>query len=160
MAKIITLNNLITLLKQFQEAHPQLNDFGFGDFADIGTSRQMKFPYMWVNVAPSTVAYNENKLIIPIMSFNIAIMDQANNQANIEKANGYESNNVAEILSDTHQILLDLIGEISRNFGKYGIVIDGDLSYEPMVDETDDSSNGWLLNITLRMQYSNCDIPR
>lgn len=159
MSKIITLNNVIKLLKQFADGHGQLNDFGFGDFADIGTSRQMQHPFMWVNVAPSTVTYNENKTILPILALQVAIMDQTNDQANTLNENGYESNNVSEILSDTLQILLDLIGEISRNFGKYGIVIDGDLSYEPMIDETDDSSNGWLLDISLKLQHSSCVIP-
>ena len=45
---IITINQLIKLFNDFSDSHLQLKDFGYGPTSEIGTTRQMNFPYLWV----------------------------------------------------------------------------------------------------------------
>ena len=61
-SKIITLNQLIQMFNDFSTDHLQLNDFGYGPTSDIGTSKNMSFPYLWVthSQASSIVDFKQN----------------------------------------------------------------------------------------------------
>jgi hypothetical protein len=45
---ITSLNQFIKYFESFVEAHDQLNDFGYGSTSEIGRSKDMQFPYLWV----------------------------------------------------------------------------------------------------------------
>lgn len=158
---IITLNQLINWFSQFQQNHFFLKDFGFGETYDIGTSRQMTFPYMWVTLNDdNNIATGSNiKSAIPDLSFSIMFMDKINIQENYLDTNGFPSDNSQEILSDTLQYLQDFITYIQQNWGQYGVFISQDINFYPVVDETPDKATGMLARVVLRTRQVNCIIP-
>lgn len=156
---IISLNQIIDLFKDFADRHYFINDFGYGPTSDIGTTRQMEMPYMWVTTSQNSVIRATNKTAIPDLSFTVLFMDKTNIQENYLEENGVNSNNVQEILSDMLQCLQDFITEIQVNFGNYGIMLLDDINCYPAVDETQDSVNGWVGEFTIRTKHSNCILP-
>jgi hypothetical protein len=82
-----------------------------------------------------------------------------NNQPNYLDANGFQSDNSQEILSDTLQCLQDLITYIQNEWQKYGVLISQDVSFYPAVDETTDKATGIVARIVLRTRQVNCIIP-
>lgn len=157
---ITTINQLIEEFKLFSEAHFQLKDFGYGPTSDIGVSRQMDFPYLWItHRTPSTITVG-NRIQIPDMVLTFIIVDQINNQDNYLDINGVNSDNQQEILSDTFQIVQDLINYISQNLGSRGIqLVDNAVNIEPTFDDTDDRVTGWVIDLTLKLKHLNCITP-
>ena len=158
---IITLNQLISWFQSFQERHYFLKDFGFGEPYDIGTSRQMDFPYMWMTLNDDSVipVASNNKTAIPEISFSVLFMDKINDQENYLDTNGFPSNNSQEILSDCVQYLQDLITEIQSYWHQYGVLFSQDVSFFPVIDETQDKATGINARIVLRLKQVNCIIP-
>lgn len=158
---IITLNQLIKYFNTFQQNHFFLKDFGFGEPYDIGTSRQMDSPYMWITMnEDNTIATGSNvRSAIPDLSFTVMFMDKINDQENYLNTNGFQSDNSAEILSDCIQYLQDLVTTIQNKWGQYGVLISQDVSFYPAVDETTDKSTGIVGRIVLRTRQVNCIIP-
>jgi len=161
IASIVSINQLITWFQTFQENHYFLKDFGFGETYDIGTSRQMTFPYLWVTLNDdNNIATGSNvKSAIPDISFSVMFMDKINIQENYLDTNGFPSDNSQEILSDTLQCLQDLITYIQTNWSQYGVMISQDTSFFPVIDETPDKATGILARIVLRTRQVNCVIP-
>jgi len=157
---IITLNQIVKLMKDFSTDHPQLNDFGFGQTSEIGTSRQMDMAYMWATFeTDSLFSISPNKSIIPELNFTIIFADKVNNQVNFSNSVGEDSNNGLEVLSDMYQVAQDFIMTAVINWGQYGISIPSDVSVFPVQDETDDAVNGFGIRVTFRLKYLNCEIP-
>ena len=156
---IISLNQIINLFKSFSEVHYFIKDFGYGPTSDIGTSRQMGFPYLWLSLDQNSTIQVMNKTAIPQYGISVLFMDKINIQKNYLDINGVDSDNSQEILSDTLQCLQDLITEIEVNWGNYGLRIDGDVSCFPAVDETTDKVCGWVAQFQLKVKHSNCITP-
>lgn len=161
ITNIITLNQIISWFNDFANRHYFLKDFGFGETYDIGTSRQMNFPYMWVSMADNSIIGTgaANKTAIPQFSFVVMFLDKINIQPNYFDTNGFNSDNSQQILSDTVQYLQDLITEIQQYWQQYGIIFAGDVSFYPIIDETPDKSTGVAANITFKLKQVNCIIP-
>lgn len=158
---IVSLNKMINWFQLFQQNHRFLNDFGFGEPYDIGTSRQMKFPYMWVTMnEDSSIATASNvRSAIPDFSFSILFMDKINIQENYLDQNGFQSDNSQEILSDCVQYMQDLITWVQQEWGQYGVLFSQDVSFYPAVDETQDKATGIVARFVLRTRQVNCVIP-
>jgi hypothetical protein len=156
---IISLNQIINLFQSFSERNYFIKDFGYGPTSDIGTSRQMDFPYMWLSLDQNSTIVIENKTAIPQYGITILFMDKINIQKNYLDINGVNSDNSQEVLSDMLQLLQDLITEIETQWGNYGLRIDGNVNCFPGVDETTDKVNGWVAQFTLRVKHSNCITP-
>jgi hypothetical protein len=161
ITNIITLNQLVSWFQDFSQRHYMLKDFGFGEPYDIGTSRQMDFPYMWATMNDdSTIATSTNiRSAIPEFSFSIMFMDKINIQENYLQTNGFNSDNSQEVLSDMVQILQDLITEIQQSWNQYGVLFSQDVSFSPVIDETPDKSVGVMARIVFRLKQVNCIIP-
>ena len=154
---IISLNQIIRLMKDFSLASVFIKDFGFGNTYDIGTSRQMLFPYMWAVPQPSTIT-NLNKTTIPVYNFSIIFADRINDEVNTFDRNGESSNNGQEILSDMFQVAQDFVTYVNANWGQYGITILETINITPTMDDTDDAVNGWVLDIQIKTKFINCEI--
>jgi hypothetical protein len=160
MSNIVTINQLINEFKTFSDNHLQLKDFGYGPTSDIGTSRKMDFPYLWVtHRTPSSIVI-QNKTQIPEIVLTFIIADQINMQENYKDINGLDSDNQQEIISDMFQIAQDLVNYISFNLGTQGVkLMDNTASLEPVFDDTDDRVTGWVIDLTLKLLYFNCATP-
>ena len=157
--RIVTLNEILDLFKAFADAHPQLRSFGYGPTSDIGTTKQMKFPYLWASHQSDSYIKIGNKTSIPELKIVLIFMDQINIQKNVEDAIGEDSDNGQEIMSDMLQVLQDCVVEIQNNYGQYGIMISEDVRVYPAFDETTDKANGWVGEFTLKLRQFNCEIP-
>ena len=161
ITNVITLNQVIKWFQLFQQNNYFLNDFGFGEPYDIGTSRQMNFPYMWVMMNEDNVIgqSGHNKTAIPELSFSIMFMDKINIQENYLDVNGFPSDNSQEILSDMLQVLQDLLTDVAQHWQTYGVFISQDVTFYPAVDETTDKATGVVARIVLKLKQVNCIIP-
>ena len=147
-------------MSDFSAAHPQLNDFGFGQTSEIGTSRQMEFAYMWTTFEnDSLFVVSQNKSIQPELNFTILFVDKINDSKNVLNAVGEDSNNGQEVLSDMFLVAQDFVTEVLATWSQYGVSIIGDVSAFPLQDETDDKANGWGIRMALRLKYVNCALP-
>tara|TARA_R110001606_G_scaffold342302_1_gene490756 strand:- start:269 stop:772 length:504 start_codon:yes stop_codon:yes gene_type:complete len=158
--KIITMNELIKKFSDFSDNHQQLKDFGYGPTSDIGVSRKMSFPYLWVtHRSPSSIAVS-NKSQIPEMNLTFIVVDQINYQKNYLEENGLDSDNQQEIISDCLMIVQDLINYISSELRFQGVkLMDDNISIEPTFDDTDDRVTGWVADIPMKLIYFNCSTP-
>jgi len=160
VANIISYNQLMQMYKDFASAHYFLNDFGNGPTSEIGTSRQMKFPYMWVTHRTPSDINLQNKTAIPEFTLSFIIVDQINNQENYLIDNGTQSDNQQEVLSDSFQTLQDLITYHQTTMGQFGVqLVDELVTVEALYDETDDKVTGWIADIKVRLRHSNCVTP-
>ena len=90
---IISLNQLIKLFGDYTDNHLILNDFGYGQTSDISTTRNMKFPYLWITHSNTSRIVVRNSHNLLEVSLTFLIMDQINNQTNVSGDNGFNSNN-------------------------------------------------------------------
>lgn len=157
--RIVTLNEILKLFKDFKDENGMLNDIGYGPVSDIGVSRQMEFPYLWITHQSDSTINIDNKTAIPDMKFVLLFMDQVNDQVNFEDINGEDSNNGQEILSDMLQVLQDCVTKISSSWGVSGVMLTESVRCFPAFEETPDKVNGWGAEITLRLRHVNCAIP-
>jgi len=140
--RIITINELIGYFRDFVDAHGQLIDVGYGPTSEIGVSRNMNFPYLWISHQSDSYINVQNKTAIPELKFLLLFMDQVNIQQNVDNVNGEESDNGLEVISDTFQMLQDCISYIETNWGQYGIKISESVRVFPAFDETQDNVHG------------------
>ena len=154
MAQIITINQLNDKFKGFADKHYFINDYGIGPTSEIGTARQMQFPYLWVTFGDNTQITTSNNTAIPKMDFTFLFVDQINNQVTGDLFNQIEN------LSDCFQIAQDFITWVSTELNQWGVKIEGDARAYPVLDETQDSVNGWALGLTLKLMHHNCAIPQ
>ena len=157
--RIVTLNEVLNLCENFVSSHPMISDFGYGPTSEIGTSRQMKFPYIWATHQTDSYIRVANKTAIPELNLMFLFMDQINNQNNTDDNVGEGSDNGTDIMSDMFQLLQDFVIEIETNWGQYGIMITEDVRALATFDETTDKVNGWAGEFSLKLSYTNCEIP-
>lgn len=160
---MVTINTIIDNFYQVAQNHPQLESFGYGKVYDIG-GFDIKYPYLFIiNDLPHLVNYSEDNSNYSHIdyTFTIRVGDKVNNQPNIYNAIGQDSNNGLEIISDTMQILLDIINDISTNVGLWSEVkIVDSLSVEPFFNEDVGDVNGHQVDVVLRVKNENqCDTP-
>ena len=153
MAQIITINQINDLFKSFQENHLFLADYGLGETSEIGVSRQLKFPYIWVTLGENTQIDIANKTTIPQLDLTVIVADQKNIQETGDDFNTLDN------LSDCFQIQQDVITTILNEWGKWGIQISGNPRLYPVIDETQDAVNGWAMELRLKLNHHNCSTP-
>lgn len=158
---ILTRNQIIKIFSDFADAHDMINDFGYGDTSEIGTTRQMKFPYMWVyDDATSIDTIHQTKNQTALHGFIITFLDQENEQENFDDNVGFNSDNRQELMSDMFQLCQDFVTFIQTQGHEWGLSLtDGSVTADRTYDETTDKSYGWFINIELRTKHFNCDLP-
>jgi hypothetical protein len=145
-------------------SHPQVNGFGYGPLYDI-VGQEINYPYLWVlNEDSHTLVYSENNIQYNSLdyTFVLRVADKVNDQPNVYNANGENSNNGLEVVSDTAQILTDLINSMAQDslniFNEIEILEDVDI--EPFFHEDSGDVNGHQATITLRVPNDNqCITP-
>lgn len=155
MANNTTLNELVTIFKGIAVRHDQINDFGFGPTSDIGQSREMIYPYLWVTISDTLLDNTNggfssiNKTIEFIVADKIMDIENSNNEL------GEESHNGLEVSSDTEQIIWDILSEITnaRFYSENDITITSSSTITPRMDRDDDKVNGHSCSIDVRMPW-------
>jgi hypothetical protein len=158
-----SLNQLIDKFYQVSVAHPQVNGFGFGPIYDI-VGQEINYPYLWISEETHTMNYSESNSIYNSIDYVLVlrVADKVNDQPNVYEANGENSNNGLEVLSDTMQILVDVVNSMAQDslniFNEVEIL--EDISVEHIEHEDSGDVNGHTVTITLRViNNSQCVTP-
>ena len=140
----VTLNQLIAKLQSIATSHAQINDFFFGDIADLGTEKPMQYPVLFADIAPSNFNYKVISLNFQLMVMDIVKKDLSNEN---------------DVMSDCLQILEDVIIEL-RNPSEVFMIQDS-ITLTPFMDSQGDEVAGWTANLTINVPstYNSCAIP-
>ena len=140
----VTLNQLIAKLQSIATSHAQINDFFFGDIADLGTEKPMQYPVLFADISPSNFNYKVISLNFQLMVMDIVKKDLSNEN---------------DVMSDTLQILEDVIIEL-RNPSEVFLIQDS-ITLTPFMDSQGDEVAGWTANLTINVPstYNSCAIP-
>lgn len=139
-------NQIWDRIKTIATNHRQINTFGSGEKWDIATSGTTNYPVFWAVPRGSKIAKGEIGF-----EFEFIVQDI------LQKDYG----NLQDGLSDTHQVLTDVLSKLK--WGNYdGIDIKvGDFNAEPFIEGTDDECVGWTCKVIIWTDYNwnSCTIP-
>ena len=140
----MTINNFKTLFNSIADNHFQIKSFGWGKVQDIEGVDAAKYVRMWVVPGPSTILDNTIERTFTILIFDLVQKDQSNE---------------TEVLSDTEQILDDVVRIIKYDNDNYTITNQPTLN--PFTERFGDDTTGYSAEITIETDHleSTCDIP-
>lgn len=141
-----TYNNIYDRIKTICADHAQINTFGEGDLWELATSGTINYPVFWCVTKNSVIKRGEIGY-----GFQFVVMDMV----------AKDETNERDVLSDTLQILTDVLAELKM--GEYdGIDIRwSDLTAESFTERFDEEVSGWALDITIwtDFNWNSCTIP-
>lgn len=152
MADIITYNNIISVFQDISERHYQINTFFVGDSweEDAGT---VVYPLLAINPTGANMNKGDNGYATFEITMNVVLSDLV--------YKGKENEN--EIISDTLQIIQDIIVEFNQHpyYTNSRFDISNDLSFTPFTERNDDEVSGWQVEMVLRTPNIRefCGIP-
>jgi len=155
MAKIKTINQLITVFKDAANRHYQINGFGYGDNWEVGASEAKMHPVLWINPVSALMTESDNNIGYKTfeIDFEIRIFDLVNKDESNEK----------EVLSDGIDILKDIITEFKSHpyYTNSKLNIINDIDFEPFTEEFDEEVTGWVCELSFKTPLINswCGLP-
>lgn len=149
-----SLNKLVELVQLVSQKHRMVRDFRFGPLWNMNALKDLETPYVWLEELNSSITTGNQYHKTGLYTFKLYCMDR------IQK----DETNYTEILSDTKFILDTIITELDQHplFVQLGLSLDsGDITFEPVYEETDTNSNGHSCEFTFRfpIRYTPCNIP-
>ena len=151
--KIQTINQLISVWKDIATRHYQINYFGVGDSWEIGVDNASMHPVLWVNPTTANMPSSDNGYKTFEIDFEVRCFDLVNK----------DESNENEVLSDTIDILKDIIAEFKGHpyYVNSQLNIIDDISFEAFTEEFDEEVSGWLCEISLMTPVLTtfCGIP-
>ena len=150
--KIQTINQLVSVWKDIATRHYQINGFGIGDNWENGTNEKMH-PVLWINPVSASMPSSDYGYKTFEIDFEIRIFDLVNK----------DESNENEVLSDTIDILKDIIAEFKGHpyYVNSQLNIIGDIDFEAFTEEFDEEVSGWVTEISLMTPVLTtfCGIP-
>tara|TARA_R110000851_G_scaffold74070_3_gene163509 strand:- start:15 stop:503 length:489 start_codon:yes stop_codon:yes gene_type:complete len=160
---MIKIRDLIEKFKECANQHPNINYFGVGSMMEL-TDNIQSYPYLWiVPTYTHTIEYTEDSRYRGIeFQFALRVGDKINDGEGYKDVRGLGTNNSIDVMSDTFNIILDLINAISENtldlFGDVKMV--DDVTIEPFFNEDTGDVSGNMAVISLRIpNYKVCLTP-
>lgn len=145
-------NNVIDALKCVALSHGMVNNVSSGTVDEVDISANSVYPL--VHIVPGNVTAGVQQLTF---EFNILAMDLVK----------VDDSNEQQVLSDTLQILIDIIAQyknglmlgVQQNEGIYGQSDDKDFTLEPFTERFDNVVSGFncSFSITVPGTYFACD---
>jgi len=151
-----TYNNVIDTIVCLSDAHKEIQTTTTGDIWDVDLEKNTKFPLCHIN--PVDVEISMSKKTFNFQVFVMDIVDE-------------KGDNEQEVLSDTLQILTDLIALLKHGENTYTYdaahgeepryYIDNDFRCEPFNERFDNSVSGWVIDLGIIVEsvLDSCDIP-
>ena len=144
-------NNIIDALKCVCLSHGMVHTVSSGNADDIDINSNVVYPL--VHIVPSSVSAGVQQITV---SFNVLAMDLVKT----------DESNEQQVLSDTMQILIDVIAQyknglmlsVQQNTGIYGQADDISYTLEPFTERFDNVVAGWNMsfNIVMPATYFAC----
>ena len=143
---MISLQSTINKIEAFYNSHLQVKKVG-SDFKEQMTNfatKDEKYPIVFIVPVSVSNTENTNIFTFDIYCFDIIQKDRAN---------------IITILSDTHQILMDLYNYFT--FSKdLSMDVSGIHSFTALNNDLLDYAAGYVMNITLEVDnWTDCDVP-
>ena len=148
-----TLNNVLNLFKDIADRHKQINGYKSVQNFDIDTSEGGKLPLLAVNPVGLLLPRGENGYKMLAFSIDMQVIDLLNKDLSNEN----------DVLSDTAQIITDIITEFSSHptYFNLGIDITNDISLDPLrgVYDTDLTGYKCTMDLEVPVNTSYCSNP-
>lgn len=156
-----SINRLIRSLKSIAEKHLQINSFGTGSLYDVSFRKllyggmpdkntetaQPTYPLMWFNVIDSSLQGRASYLNFQLLFADLVTDGEKND---------------FEIYSDLQLVAQDVVALLQRESVKEkDFSIDASVTMNPFADRFEDSLNGWVVNLRIKVPYGfeNCSVP-
>lgn len=148
-----SFNNVIETLLCVAYKHKFIEQVGSGDIYEVDLEKFTAFPYFFA--IPKNIVTDDNSLTF---NFQLLVMDLVEPGLNNEQ----------QVLSDTAQILMDIIaifrnGEITKDSkGTREIYYtDAQFSLEPFTERFDANVSGWSTEFSIKIDdmFSACNVP-
>lgn len=140
-------NNVIDALKCVAITHGMVNNVSSGDADEIDIAGNNVYPL--VHIVPQQVVANVKAITY---NFSVLVMDLVK----------HDDRNEQQVLSDTLQIILDIISQykhglmlgVKQNDSVYAQSDDKDFSVEPFTERFDNVVSGWNCSFNLQVPYN------
>lgn len=143
---MISLQSTINKIEAFYNSHLQVKKVG-SDFKEQMTNfatKDEKYPIVFIVPVSVSNTENTNIFTLDIYCFDIIQKDRAN---------------IITILSDTHQILMDLYNYFTFS-NDLSMDISGIPSFTALNNDLLDYAAGYVMTITLEVSnWTDCDVP-
>jgi hypothetical protein len=138
---MITLNQLIILYKDIAARHKQVNDFAAVQDFNIGADSTHSYPILVVNPTSANLPRTQAGYTSFTTVFDLQVIDLVN------KDNG----NRMDILSDTQEILNDVVNEFNTHpyYIDAGIDTINNITFTPLRGVYDSDVDGWKISMEL-----------
>ena len=150
----LTINKIKSIFEDIANRHYMINDYGFGPSYNIGAEKPMKYPFLWIEPTNTRVTTGKgNSQGVEYYTFNMYVLDKINKG----------DDNFTDTSSDCDYISKTIFAELDQHpyYIDLDMSIDGDFSGEPVYEQTEDNSNGWMTSFTIKLplRYSPCNDP-
>ena len=135
----ITINQIISRLREVSEAHLQLNSFDYGEDWEFFSSGDINYPTMLARLEGGSISSGQTEVRIAV-----GVFDQPNNGEGDE----------LEILSDTHSIILDVIAQLNDPDYEWFFSADG-VTLTNFSEWGTDRLSGWWAELVFRKPFDN-----
>ena len=143
---MISLQSTINKIEAFYNSHLQVKKVG-SDFKEQMTNfatKDEKYPIVFIVPVSVSNTENTNIFTLDIYCFDIIQKDRAN---------------IITILSDTHQILMDLYNYFTFS-NDLSMDVSGIPSFTALNNDLLDYAAGYVMTITLEVSnWTDCDVP-
>ena len=152
MANLSTTKQLKRAFEDLATRHKFINSFHWVKDSDLGASIKVIYPALVVHPIDATMLKAEDGTFKMMeYKFIVKVLDLT------EK----DESNELDVESDTLQILTEIVNELNLNFDNSNIVIQDDVTFEPLDEYSDDEATGWQGDLTIKtpVNNSNCFLP-
>lgn len=143
---MMTYNNTIQLFDNIATAHKQINTFGTGELWEVNgiIKPELKGFILWVAPVNTTITDQTTIRTFTVLVMNIVKKDKSDEQ---------------EVLSDSEQILIDIIKIFRNEDEAYELV--GDPTLFPFKEDFGDWLTGYRTDLVIQTDFNNnyCDLP-
>jgi len=138
----MNLEIIVQELSLFADAHPQINDFGFGESSNI-TTKDHKYPILWVQ--PSSASLDGDMMTLSLECY---VLD-------LQK---HSDGNFRTIMNETLNIGKDIVTRFFNKDDANWTINEEDVKAEPITSAFDDRVSGWnySLDIEFRSDINDC----
>lgn len=147
-----TLNKVFDLFKSIVAQHEMLNGFGIEEDPTRGYDKEngeeLSYPYCFINPMPIRYQMNTSGAGIAAKEYTIKVFVADKYYANAK--------NGEDILSDTEQILSDLVQWVSTNRDLRKFQLRADIRPTPVRHQTISDVHGWEADFVIRVPYKLC----
>lgn len=140
----MTIKEVRSLLNNLAIDHKQINDFGWGDFWELGESKSITYPLMYCTIESSNVTGKTFNLSLSIIFADLVFGDEKNED---------------DVISDQMLICQDIIAQLRSD--TFDFTLGNSVNINFFTERLSDLVAGVQASITLALPYvaDRCAVP-